>query len=170
MLKNKTGYTLLELLITLVLIGIITVMVIPGWFSWMQTTQTAVQVNQLVGALNFARFTAINHNITVSICQSIDGLQCSGTWSDGYIVFSNKNKLSYIDTKENILRVFQRLTYQSSLHWHSQGILHFNAIGMMIARNGQFSVCPINHDLEYARAIIISATGRIRVSKLMSCP
>lgn len=164
------GYSLLELVVTMALMVIIAFLGIPSWLDWINTTETATQVNQLIAAINFARSEAIKRNTNISICQSVDGNLCSGNWNDGYIVFINKNKANQIAASTDRLRFYSHLSTRGILIWHGKGMFNINPLGYSFVQNSVFSYCPKNRDSRFAREIIISTTGRIRVSQQLAWP
>jgi len=164
------GYTLLELLVTVSLMTITILLAIPSWLDWINTAETATQVNQLIAAINFARSEAIKRNTPVSMCQSVDGKRCSGNWNDGYLIFINKDKADQIPAAANRLRFYRHLSSRGMLIWHGKGMFNISPLGYLFVQNSVFSYCPKNKDPRFAREIIISTTGRIRVSKQLMWP
>lgn len=169
MLKTL-GYTLLELLVTLCLMTLVILIAIPGWLDWINTNEAVTQANQLIGAINYARSEAVKRNATISICQSSDGNRCSGSWNDGYVVFINRDKVAQIPSKANRLRFYQQLSLRGTLNWHGKGMLNVNPLGEVLVKNSVFSYCPNDNDMRFAREIVISITGRIRVSQQSTWP
>lgn len=169
MLKSK-GYNLLELLVVIVLLIMTTLMISAQWVEWLNITATAIQVNQLIAAINFARSEAIKHNVSVSLCPSTDGISCQGNWHEGYLVFIDKGQQSHVPNPASLLRVYRRTAQQGRIIWHGKGVFQVHPIGLAMAHNSHFSYCPPNKDIRYAREIIISTTGRVRVVQPASWP
>jgi type IV fimbrial biogenesis protein FimT len=163
-MKTKTGYTLLELLITLALLSALLLIAIPSWRAMMAQNRTAIVVNQLREAIALARSEAIKRSATITFCGSANQETCSGQWSNGYIVRS-PNK---------VLRVFDGVSSGSSLVWRgrlgSENQLHISPSGLTEMPNGSFMYCPADRNKLYARKITVSSTGRIRVSDEVYCP
>jgi type IV fimbrial biogenesis protein FimT len=92
-MKNSSGFTLLELMITLFIVGILLAVGIPSLKSFMQGNQLVAASNELVSAMHVARSEAIKLNTRVSICESSDGANCAatGSWKEGWIVFVDAN-------------------------------------------------------------------------------
>lgn len=170
MIPRISGYTLLELLVTLSLFTLVSFMAVPLWLDWLELAGTVTQVNQLTGAINYARSEAIKRSATISICQSIDGDACSGSWSDGYVVFINKGKSGEIPGKRDNLRFYSPLSSRGRLIWRGKGMFSVNPFGSFLATNSIFSYCPDSKDIRFAREIIISVTGRIRVTSQLTWP
>lgn len=166
----KHAYTLIELLVTLFLIGTLALLAIPSWRDWLNTTATAAQVNQLIAVINFARSEAVKHNINISICPSSDGIICADKWTTSYLVFVNSARAAQTDRTTTVLRFFPNHSAKGTLKWEGKGILHLNAQGAFFTQNGVFRYCPYDNDMRYAREIIISTTGRIRTTQQLTRP
>jgi type IV fimbrial biogenesis protein FimT len=84
------GFTLIEVLISLVVAGILTAIAVPAFNSFVLNDRDIGQINSLVGSLSYARSEAIKRASPngVIVCPSIDATTCSlGTaWAGGWIV------------------------------------------------------------------------------------
>lgn len=81
------GFTLLELMTTLAVAGIMLAVGVPSYLTVVRNNRAATNANELVSALTVARSEAIRRGDRVSLCRSDDGASCGGTWEDGWIVF-----------------------------------------------------------------------------------
>jgi len=88
-MKRSRGFTLIELMITLVLAAIILTLAVPGFQDIIRNNRAATQANELVTALSLARSEAVKRGARVSLCPSADQASCTGgtDWSNGWIVF-----------------------------------------------------------------------------------
>lgn len=86
----QAGFTLMELLITLVCGGILLSLAVPAFRTFMQNDQLWTAQSQLVMSLNMARSEAIKQDVTnaIQVCASANGTSCGGTWSQGWIVIN----------------------------------------------------------------------------------
>ena len=92
--RATRGFTLVELLVTIVVLSILLGLAVPAFRSFMQNDQQWVQQNNLVLALNAARSEAIKNDMAggVKVCSSTDGATCTGTpWAQGWIVLPSVN-------------------------------------------------------------------------------
>lgn len=83
------GFTLLELMTALTVIGVLLTVGVPAFFDVVRNNRAAANANELVNALSIARSEAIRRGVRVSMCRSSDGLTCTGTWSNGWIIFTD---------------------------------------------------------------------------------
>ena len=90
---GSRGFTLIEILVTMSVAGILTATAVPAFRSFLQNDRAMTQSTSLVLSLNVARSEAIKQDISggVSVCPSTDGLTCSGasTWEQGWIVLGS---------------------------------------------------------------------------------
>ncbi len=87
---QSAGFTLLELMLTIGIAGILLTIGIPSFKYVMTANRASAEINGLLGDMQFARGEAIREGQPVSICASSDGATCLGTttWESGWIVFS----------------------------------------------------------------------------------
>lgn len=95
---NKTtqnGFTLYELMITVLIVGAVLSFGIPNMREFSQNSRMTSTANDFHAAFHLARSEASRAKTNVTICASSSGTNCTGTWDQGYIVF--------IDTDGNLL-------------------------------------------------------------------
>ena len=88
----QTGFTLLELLMTIAIAAIVATLGIPSFQYVTNSNRVAGEVNGLLGDLQFARAEAIKEGQPVTVCLSKGGTTCDTTgsaWQSGWIVYSN---------------------------------------------------------------------------------
>ncbi len=92
-MKYSDGFTLIELMVTLAVFGIVTALAFPGFKLYQQNSNRVTQINDLVATFNLARSEAVKRNLPVSVCASTDQATCSNVnnWTTGWIVFVDDN-------------------------------------------------------------------------------
>ena len=108
--SSKTGargYTLIEAMVVVALLGILLAVAVPSFVSLMQRNRAAGEINSLIGDLQFARSEAIKRGLPVSLCTSSNGSTCLGTpnWHSGWIVFVDPDRSGTVGSAEALLRV-----------------------------------------------------------------
>lgn len=78
-MKIARGFTLLELMITVALLGILAALAAPSFNSLIQSSRLTASANELVAALQMARMEAIRTNSRVEVCPSTNGSSCAGS-------------------------------------------------------------------------------------------
>jgi type IV fimbrial biogenesis protein FimT len=88
----QTGFTMVELLMTIAIAAIVAMLAIPSFQYVTNSNRVAAEVNGLLGDLQFARAEAIKEGQPVTVCMSKGGTTCDTTgsaWQSGWIVYSN---------------------------------------------------------------------------------
>jgi type IV fimbrial biogenesis protein FimT len=95
-LATQAGFTLMELMVTIVCAGILFSLALPSFRTLLQNDQQWSTQTQLVMSLNAARSEAIKQDVTnsVQVCSSVDGKTCGGTWSQGWIVLNSADPVN----------------------------------------------------------------------------
>jgi prepilin-type N-terminal cleavage/methylation domain-containing protein len=72
--KDRKGYSLVEVMVAVAIIGVLTAIAVPNFMIWNQKYQLKSEVANLAGTLGLARMTAINQNTAVNIvvCHQTD--------------------------------------------------------------------------------------------------
>jgi type IV fimbrial biogenesis protein FimT len=177
--KPASGFTLLELIVTITVAGILMAIAIPNFYGLIRNNRLTTYTNEFVSSLNLARSEAIKRGLSVSV-RKIGG---TGTyWStSGWNVFvddgagttANKDN-GKLDTNEQILRVYPALPSYFILAGNNNFVnfIRYKADGSSNSF-GSFAVCDMSaNDIgdyspkAYAsRLIIIRQLGRIRIGK-----
>jgi type IV fimbrial biogenesis protein FimT len=93
-MDRDTGFTLVELLITIVVVSILLAMGAPALKDFIKSNRVTAQTNDLVSAIQLARAEALKRGTNAVVCSSKDGKSCAGEgdWQSGWIVFSDLNR------------------------------------------------------------------------------
>lgn len=86
-----TGFTLMELLITISIMAILTAIAIPSFQSLMTQMRMDSEIHSLITDLSFGRSEAIKQGVVINVCPSTGQTCNSGTplnWSSGWIVLN----------------------------------------------------------------------------------
>jgi type IV fimbrial biogenesis protein FimT len=171
--QRPAGFTLVELLVTVVVFAILLGLAVPAFRSFMQNDQQWVQTNNLVLALNTARSEAIKQDITlgVSVCSSTDGATCTGTpWNQGWIVLPGVNSFNPAAAPKPLQVVgplppnttLNEANANFSLTFLSSGVLNTGALTAPAAPVA-FKMCD-SRGATYARYLQVNLMGRVVAS------
>ncbi len=153
MKPTLTGFTLLELLITIAVLSILMMVAMPSFKTMMMNNRISTTTDALVSALNYARHTALSKNTSVMICPwlAAGSMACGGSWSTGWIVISQPVPvlLSAYNTGSHDPVVSSTIT---SATFDSRGITTTTA---------QFTVCD-NRGGTFARSVSVLPTGFVQ--------
>ena len=175
------GFTMLEMLIALAILGILTTLALPGFMETLGAGGVSGSTKSFSNALGLARSEAITRNTTINICPANAAMSdCAAAgWSTGWIVFQDNNgdatgATGSIDsggtTPDVILQVF---TPSSDTVVTGTGdLLGYGSRGFGDNATTQtFKFCPRNNDASRARSIEMLVTGSTRlVSTGLTCP
>ncbi len=165
-LNKNTGFTLLELMITLALVAILSTLAVPSFTSIIKNNRMVTQLNELNSALSTARSEAIKRGTTVTVCNSANLTACSGSWiksNNGWIVFVDMNNDNVTtDAGEEILKVHSALSGNNKLNFNNTAKISYSASGLG-NKAGTFTLCDDRTPaINYAKALIVNSTGRLR--------
>ncbi len=107
--RNLSGFTLYELLITIVIIGIVLTFGIPNFGVFTQNSRIASTANDLHSSFYLGRSEAARSKSNITICASANSMDaaatCGGTFDDGWIIFVDLNgDIQRAGVNENVLR------------------------------------------------------------------
>jgi len=161
------GFTVIELMIVVGVIGILLAVGLPGLQDTIARISTNSQAKALVASLNFARSEAVKRGTLVTLCGSASGTDCAAdSWSDGWIVFVDANEdadgaVGSVDVGDDVLRVYQGL--RGGTLEFTAAMQQFDAQGFGAnAAAATFLLCPDDDNSLNAQSVEISMTGRSR--------
>ena len=168
-MKKNSGFTLLEVLITTVLIAIVMAIGVPSMSEFIKNDRLATQINTLVGHLALARSTAVSRHQQVIVCASNDQATCSSAdWADGWIVFVDVDASGGISVGDELLRAQEALTGNNTLVSTAGTVVTYDNRGFAPASTGSFALCD-DRGAPHMKSITISNTGRVRKGGGASC-
>jgi type IV fimbrial biogenesis protein FimT len=108
-MRRQSGFTLYELLITVLVIGVILAIGVPNMAEFTQNSRLASTSNDLLSSFQLARSEAARSKNNITICASNNSLDananCGGTFQDGWIIFIDVDgDLNRAGANENVLR------------------------------------------------------------------
>lgn len=105
-IRRNSGFTLLELLVTITILGIIATYAIPSFREMVLNNRLTAQTNETTSIISFARSEASKlRDGVVTICGSTDSATCSGNaaWETGLIVFRDDDMDAAFDAGTDTL-------------------------------------------------------------------
>ena len=171
------GFTLVELLMVLAVIGILLSFAVPSFNALLGSSKLTAASNALLSSMHLARSEAIKRNGRVMLCKSADGRSCAtaGGWEQGWIVFHDANDNGEHDSGELLIQRIQPFADRVRATGNSPvaRYVSFVANGGTKLTGGGFqagtvTVCDQSAPLIGARQIVLSAVGRPRIQKISS--
>lgn len=156
------GFTLIELIVTMAVAGILACIAVPAFSSFVQNDRDVEQVNSLVSSLNYARSEAIKRDSQagITVCPSVDGATCSGTnWYGGWVVIDS-------NPADAPLQAIPALNGSNTLSvsGSTTGIT-FQSSGMVTPSQTTIMKICDTRGAAYARELEINSTGRVAASQ-----
>lgn len=65
--RCQRGFTLIEVMIAVAIVGILTMVAVPNYLQWNARYQLKQGTTELAGSLNLARMAAMNRNLAVTV-------------------------------------------------------------------------------------------------------
>lgn len=159
-MKQISGFTLLELLITVAILGIVTAIAVPSMGTYIKNDRLTTQINTLVSHLAYARSEAVKRSQSVVLCASTSASTCTGgNWEDGWILFVDTNSDNAPNGEEDVLRQRGALDGGNTLASNIGNLVIYDSRGFAPNSSGEFNLCD---DRNEGRSISISNTGRVR--------
>lgn len=178
-MEREKGFTLVELLITIVVVSILLATGVPSMMQMVKNNRVATQANKLVTAVQLARNEAVKRGIRSTICAANANLDnCSGStdWGTGWIVFSNlTNDLTAdtgtdacLDTEDCLIRALEGVN-KSTLTGNDSAI-HFLPTGLTDNGPITFTLKVDGCKHEQQRSITVSLQGHTTIAQQACTP
>lgn len=135
----NSGFTLIELMMTVAVLALVIAIGIPSFENQIRNNRSVAQAENFVVALNFARSEAVKRARRVSVCPSTNGTSCNVTdWRDGWIVFldsattDNANPPVITTAATDVLKVWDGVGTNSTItEANSKTFIRFTATGTL---------------------------------------
>lgn len=180
--KSAKGFTLLELIITVAIAGILLGVGVPGFGSLIKESRISSQYNSLVGSLYQARSEAIKGASDVTVCpKSSPGSNlCGGSndWENGWIVFLDRTNATNevnasISPGDEIISVKPKIkgnntisaigsTTNTVANVQNVSYVRYLQNGASSLSTGSIIICDDTRGAADSRALNIVQTGDIR--------
>ena len=107
--RTQSGFTLYELLITVLIVGVVLTLGIPNMLQFNQNGRMTGAANDLHSAFHLARSESSRAKTNITVCASANALaadaNCGGTWDQGFIVFVDEDgDINRSGATETVLR------------------------------------------------------------------
>lgn len=169
--KYKYGYSLLELMFTIGILGVTLAFAIPNMRSFLQSDTLTSYSNSLRGDLMYARNEARKSQQMAVFCSSSNGVSCTGSdFEDGWIVIVDTDNDGIVD---QVKKVQQPIGRNISFYHTGLSTITYNSSGYLPlgSNTGTISICDTRtNPNDYAKTISISPIGRVSLGGNPACP
>ena len=185
--RGRQGFTLVEVLTTVLVITVLLVMVAPSMSALIKRNSLVALHGSLRSSLSVARTQAVETGQAVSVCPMGRNGGCafpSGDWSRGWMVFEDPDRTGRCDdpaktgfcygTRNRVLEIRSPLKsgYVIRSNHNVSRRVRFAATGMSYGHNGRFTLCAVGGGVKPV-GLVVAATGRVRRARgsdLLPCP
>lgn len=166
------GLTLLELLVTLSVLATLLLLGLPAFNGLLAREQRTAAMNQILGAVQFARAAAIRYRGRTLLCpsNSTGEPRCGkrDEWHTGALVFLDRNGNARRDVTEAVLLRVPGWHNGSRIRWRAfrnRSYLAFRPEGVTDWQNGAFTWCPPAGDSTPPLQVVLNGAGRTRTAQ-----
>jgi len=160
--RRCSGFTLLELMITLTVAAILTAIAVPSFRSFVLNVRRDSIVDSLVASLQYGRNQALNLDQNTSVCAGTTGTSCTGgLWASGWMVVTAPANASSVRLATHTLSA----TAPALRAVNGNIAFTFNGKGLVSnLSNPETMVVCDSRGASYARAVEINTAGYIQSS------
>ena len=171
-MKRNAGFTLIELITTIVISALLLAIGIPSFRTIIQNNRAATLANSFISYAHLARSEAIKRGLPVTMCASANQNQTAcgsaATWNNGWLVFVDPDGDGTLGNLNDRIKIHGALDAGSTVTT-TQGRITYAATGFVVAGGGagnagSYTLAAQGCYGNYARAVSISNTGRVTVS------
>jgi type IV fimbrial biogenesis protein FimT len=177
-MRNRyQGFSLIELLVVLMIIGVIASIGMPSFNSAIRSSNLTTMINELITDLNVAKSEAIKRNQNVVVRKN------GANWENGWQIFVDtssplNNSLDGLGDdvacqagNDCLLRIHDPLPSIYTLRYkgfNSDDFIRYKSNGVINNNNGTFYLCDNSDgnnlpDSYTAKTVVINVLGRARV-------
>ncbi len=171
---NQSGFTLVELIVTVSILGILTAAAMPSLKSIFLKNTTIAYSNDFKMALYLAQNEAVKRNIQVTIKPTTVS---STVWQGGWKIFEDSDKDGNHDAGEELINSYTPSATNFTLKSETSNFdtsLAFNPMGEPVVASsgassgGEFTLCGPDSNGLLARIIKVSFSGNIIIDEGVS--
>lgn len=176
--RGQSGFTLVELMITLVVAAILLAVGVPSFIDMYKNNRLATAANTLAASVNLARSEAVTRGVRVKVCKSADGSACttSDNWEQGWVVMVDDNGDGAPDDIDGDgdpgppIRVYQAVEGDVTMVGSGGvgSLMSFLKFGRS-EQSGTIKVCD-DRSGSFGWDLDLGADGRLSIKRKVACP
>jgi len=163
--RKAHGYTIIELMIAIAIVGILAVMALPSLSNFIVKMRVDNEVTEMQRLLLTARNIAINTGKNTTVCPLQGGI-CTANWQNEISVFTNDTNIlatnNTFAAPDELVKIKGAIKAGDRLQFTSISVIYSPA-GRLITAAGSFNYCPQNAN-DNSRGINLVISGRSYLS------
>lgn len=165
-MKKANGFTLIELMITLTVLGILVSIAVPSFFELLSNNRMTATTNSISAGLQAARSEAIIRKTPVLFCAGTDCTSpLDNNLATGWVIGLDADLDGSIDT-DGMIRVADAFPTNMAITTPGFGgkFVRYNTQGMATSPPTSIQICDSSRTNELGNTILFNGTGGIIVS------
>ena len=164
---SQRGVTLIELLLTLSVLGVLLAIGVPGYQAVVRENQISAQSNNLLQSFTLARSEALKRGLRVSVCpiRNDDTSACltASDWAGGWMVFEDDfGNPGTLDPGDRLLQVFAAAP-GFLITTTAPSVVYLPSAA--VQAQASFDVSKSGCTGEQLRAVTVATTGRVSIQR-----
>lgn len=174
--RDVGGFSLLELMITLLIIALLVSLAMPNFMSRVQDDRLTSQINEFAAALYLTRSEAIKRGVRVTLCKSSDGLTCTTAngWEQGWLIFEDNNSDATLNNISELIVKHEALNPNLRLRGNNlvADYISYTASGHVkttsdAIMSGSLTLCDNRTDPQVTmKKLVLIGSGRFRIEAI----
>jgi type IV fimbrial biogenesis protein FimT len=173
MKRKQTAFTIIELMVALVVVGILLGLAVPTFREFTRNNRVTAIHNDLTTAFTLARSEALKRSMPVSICASTNGTSCatSDDWNAGWIIFTDgTGAAGAVNSPDTVLQTWTVAAGGDVSIDTDRDFIQYGPTGTVIPDSAStFDVSAEGCAGDHARRLGISPAGSLTAIK-HACP
>jgi len=161
--KKFSGFTLVELLVTLMIFSLLSLLTLPSYSAFQNRQVVRLKAWEIKRALELARSIAVVEHKQVKACLAGLNYACVSNLGHRFLVFNDGNSNHQRDKHEPIYKEIQIDDFTLSLSASGRPFVRFKPSGESM-ESGNIQVCN-SKKTDFSKQIVFIYSGRIRMSK-----
>ncbi|WP_290593159.1 MULTISPECIES: GspH/FimT family pseudopilin [unclassified Ketobacter] len=162
MQRAEKGFTIVELMITLVIVAIMIAFATPSFIDMIEKNRVRTTGENLLELLRTSRLTAVQQRSTVVVCGSSNRETCDNDWQSSIITV----KPAENDGQDQILAsmsISDKVTISKTNNGPINTNIDFNSNGWSPFDNTIITLCPVDGKQRNAYQVTLSGSGKTKI-------